>query len=110
MSRKSGSIACTIIAFIIMVIFIGTYMMAEVQAARRRSDPSRVQRVVASPDPSLADFEVLSTNLYGAMLVDRNTGVIYYWNTTTRGGITPVYNADGTLKLYEREFQEVPEK
>ena len=33
---------------------------------------------------------------------DKNTGVMYYSNSK-RGGITPIYNADGTLKLYVEE-------
>lgn len=34
---------------------------------------------------------------YG-VYVDKNTGVLYY---RFQSGITPIYNADGTLKLYE---------
>ena len=33
---------------------------------------------------------------------DKNTGVMYYSNFR-KGGITPIYNADGTLKLYVGE-------
>lgn len=33
---------------------------------------------------------------------DKNTGVMYYSNYR-KGGITPIYNADGTLKLYVEE-------
>ena len=33
---------------------------------------------------------------------DKNTGVMYYRNCR-KGGITPIYNADGTLKIYEEE-------
>ena len=33
---------------------------------------------------------------------DKNTGVMYYSNFR-KGGITPIYNADGTLKIYEGE-------
>lgn len=33
---------------------------------------------------------------------DKNTGVMYYMYGT-KGGITPIYNADGTLKIYEEE-------
>jgi hypothetical protein len=32
------------------------------------------------------------------IMVDKNTGVLYY---RYNSGITPIYNADGTLKLYE---------
>lgn len=33
---------------------------------------------------------------------DKNTGVMYY-RRGAKCGITPIYNADGTLKLYEEE-------
>ena len=33
---------------------------------------------------------------------DKNTGVMYYSNYR-KGGITPIYNADGTLKIYVEE-------
>ena len=33
---------------------------------------------------------------------DKNTGVMYY-RYGKKGGITPIYNADGTLKIYEEE-------
>lgn len=36
---------------------------------------------------------------------DRNTGVMYFTYTTYyKFGITPIYNADGSLKLYEEEI------
>lgn len=36
--------------------------------------------------------------------VDKNTGVLYYVKLNGyRYGITPIYNADGTLKIYEGE-------
>lgn len=38
------------------------------------------------------------------ILYDRNTKVMYFviW-TTYQFGITPIYNSDGTVKLYDRE-------
>lgn len=60
-----------------------------------------IDNVLNSPDTSLVNFEVVENNWYEAILVDKNTGVMYVWLTTNCGGITPLYNADGTLKLYE---------
>lgn len=35
---------------------------------------------------------------------DKNTGVMYYIKSNSHAyGITPIYNADGSLKLYEGE-------
>lgn len=61
-----------------------------------------IDNVVKTPDSSLVDFEIVENNFYEAILVDKNTGVMYVWFTSSCGGITPIYNADGTLKLYEK--------
>ncbi|MBQ2396255.1 MAG: hypothetical protein II304_04320 [Bacteroidales bacterium] len=57
--------------------------------------------VLDSPNSRLVDFEIIDDNFYGFILVDKNTNVMYYWVGADVGGITPIYNADGTLKLYE---------
>lgn len=38
---------------------------------------------------------------------DKNTGVMYYFYHSTNGGvgITPVYNSDGSIKIYDRAEQ-----
>ena len=36
----------------------------------------------------------------GGVIVDPDTGVMYYQKRFD-GGITPLYNADGTLRVYE---------
>ena len=65
------------------------------------SNVINIDSVLATPNSDLVDFEIVDYNWYEAILVDRNTGVMYVWFTTDCGGITPLYNADGTLKLYE---------
>jgi hypothetical protein len=60
-----------------------------------------IDDVIKSPDTKVIDFEVIDNNYWGAILVDKNTGVMYYWITASAGGITPIYNSDGTLMLYE---------
>ena len=71
--------------------------------AGKGSNVIDIDNVLKSPDSSLVDFEVVENNWYEAILVDKNTGVMYVWFTTDCGGITPLYNSDGTLKLYEME-------
>jgi len=61
-----------------------------------------MDKVIKSPDTKIMDFEVLDNNYYGAILVDKNTGVMYYWITANAGGITPILNSDGTPKLYDK--------
>lgn len=35
---------------------------------------------------------------------DKESCVMYYiWETASRGGISPIYNADGTVKIYNGE-------
>lgn len=60
-----------------------------------------IKEVVESPNSKLMDFEIVENDYYGAILVDKNTNVMYYWITCNSGGLTPIYNEDGTLKLYE---------
>ena len=60
-----------------------------------------INEVITSPNPKLVDFEIVDNNFYGCILVDKNTNVMYYWLTCSSGGITPIYNEDGSLKLYE---------
>lgn len=62
-----------------------------------------IDNVIKSPDSKTIDFEIVDNTFYGAILVDKNTNVMYYWVTASAGGITPIYNSDGTLKLYEEE-------
>ena len=65
------------------------------------SNVININEVIASPDSKLVDFEIVDNNFYGCILVDKNTNVMYYWITCNNGGITPIYNEDGSLKLYE---------
>lgn len=60
-----------------------------------------MDKVLDTPDSSLAEFEVVDNTFYGVILADKTTNVLYYWISGSAGGITPLYNADGTLKLYE---------
>ena len=39
-----------------------------------------------------------------AVMVDPDTGVMYY-QARFDGGITPLYNADGTLRVYEGDTE-----
>lgn len=57
--------------------------------------------VFESPDKRIIDLEVVDHNFYGYIFVDKNTNVLYYYNVSSTGGITPIYNSDGTLKLYK---------
>lgn len=67
----------------------------------KNSNVVNIDSVLATPNSKLVDFEIVDYNYYEAILVDKSTGVMYVWFTTNCGGITPLYNADGTLKLYE---------
>ena len=40
----------------------------------------------------------------GGVIVDPDTGVMYY-QARFDGGITPLYNADGTLRVYEGDTE-----
>lgn len=59
---------------------------------------------IKSPDKRIVDFEVIDNNFYNYILVDRTTGVLYLLSSGT-DNIIPIYNADGSLKLYEEYFE-----
>ena len=88
---------------IIGVILI-TIMMCMLSACDgKNSNVLNIDSIMDSPNSKLVDFEVIDYNYYEAILVDKNTKVMYIWLTTNCGGITPLYNPDGTLKLYEEQ-------
>ena len=43
-------------------------------------------------------------NMDSGVIVDPDTGVMYYQERFD-GGITPLYNADGTLRVYEGDTE-----
>ena len=43
-------------------------------------------------------------NMDSGVIVDPDTGVMYY-QARFDGGITPLYNADGTLRVYEGDTE-----
>ena len=59
--------------------------------------------VIKSPNTEFCDFEIVDNNYYVLILRDKNTNVLYFWCMSNDGGITPIYNADGSLKLYEED-------
>ena len=93
-----GKIVKKKILGIILVLII---MLGLTACDGKDSNVINIDSVLTTPNSELVDFEIVDYNYYEAILVDRNTGVMYVWFTTNCGGITPLYNADGTLKLYE---------
>ena len=59
------------------------------------------EEVIKSPNTEYCDFEIVDSNYYVLILRDKNTNVLYFWSMSYSGGITPIYNEDGSLKLYE---------
>lgn len=55
------------------------------------------------------DMVDICANVNEQIFYDRNTGVMYF-RDTYYGYITPIYNADGTLKIYERTNNETTNK
>ena len=88
---------------IVSVILI-TIMICMLSACDgKNSNVINIDSMIATPNSKLVDFKVVDCNYYETILVDRNTGVMYVWLTSSCGGITPLYNPDGTLKLYEEQ-------
>lgn len=49
-------------------------------------------------------FELFHGDSVEHVILDKETGVCYLWvNTSYEGGICPMYNADGSLVVWEEE-------
>lgn len=86
----------------LFIFLLAISMSFELIACGSGSNVININEVVNSPDSKLVDFEIIENNFYGAILVDKNTGIMYYWITCNSGGITPIYNEDGSLKIYQK--------
>ena len=87
----------------ILGIILIISMVFCLSACNTSSNVINIDKVITSPDSTLVDFDIVKNNWYGCILVDKNTHVMYYWFTDSYGGITPIYNEDGSLKLYVEE-------
>ncbi len=87
----------------LVAIVLATLMTTISLTGCSGSNVLNIEEVINSPDSFLVDFEIVDNNFYGTILVDKNTKVMYYWISCSSGGITPIYNEDGTLKLYEEK-------
>ena len=85
--------------FFVLAVVFG--LSACVNGVEKGSNIINIDDVLDTPNSSLVDFEIIENNFYETILVDKNTNVMYIWITADSSGITPIYNADGTLKLYE---------
>jgi hypothetical protein len=47
------------------------------------------------------DYEIIADSCDQRIIVDKNTGVMYY--QIVDDSMTPIYNADGSVKIYEDE-------
>ena len=82
-------------------ILIISFILSMIFCLSGCSNVINIDEVLEPPNTKMIDFEVVDKNFYSAILVDKNTKVMYYWITCEGGGITPIYNEDGSLKLYE---------
>ena len=87
------------------IICLGLVIVMLVSLTGCSSNVININMVTKSPNIELINFEIVDNNFYEAILVDKNTKVMYCWITCNSGGITPIYNADGSLKLYEGEYE-----
>lgn len=82
-------------------ILIISFILSMIFCLSGCSNVINIDEVLESPNTKIIDFEVVDKNFYSAILVDKNTKVMYYCNMSSTGGFTPIYNEDGSLKLYE---------
>lgn len=74
---------------ILIAIMLSGIMLTGCAEAESKNVSKYFDKVLVAKD------EIMGFYIY----CDKNTGVMYYHEN--RNGYTPIYNADGTLKLYE---------
>lgn len=91
------------LAVAIVVVFVG----AMVAVLDEPTPAQEVHAAVSGTMEIINSDEGVDGYSYGCTLVDKETGVMYYYVRTTisRAGtsctITPLYNEDGTLRVYK---------
>lgn len=80
---------------VLMVAVVITVIIAMIIAVRNDSKNTPTIK----SDPILVEIDCGVS--YHRIFYDKETGVMYIENTS-HGGIFPMYNADGTLKIYKK--------
>lgn len=93
MKKTTLETGCVVFA-IIMMTAIFTIAIAVIVGAYNDSKNTPTIK----SDPILVEIDCGVS--YHRMFYDKETGVMYIENTS-RGGVSPMYNADGTLKIYK---------
>lgn len=80
------------VVVVLFAVFCISYSIICVSADTQRSSP-------------FADrFDVFYGDSQEHVILDKATGVYYLWvNTSYEGGLCPMYNADGSLVVWEEE-------
>jgi hypothetical protein len=80
------------VVVVLFAVFCFSYSIIRVSADAQRFSP-------------FADrFDMFCGDSVEHVILDKATGVCYLWvNTSYEGGICPMYNADGSLVVWEEE-------
>ena len=83
-------------------IILGITILAAVLAMTGCEVPIEAKDNTPKVDDYINMIKVCS-NMREQIFYDNNTGIMYYQYSLSRSqcGLTPIYNADGTLKIYE---------
>lgn len=89
---------------IALLLFVTIVLTLSSCAKQKASNSGNIADVVEQVNSEYVDFEIVEENYWDGWCVvyDKNTKVMYvildaYQST----GMTPIYNSDGTVKLYE---------
>lgn len=106
--RKIDSDSLDMFSYFIIGILIVLSIVSFILLGIWISEPDANEEEIVSTycDMVLIADERFSGN--GAVYYDKNTKVMYYVLRAgeSRNGITPIYNADGSLKLYDDDNNE----
>ena len=60
-----------------------------------------MESALESPNKDIVNWKIIDQNYYGIIVCDTTTNVLYYGMSSKTSGLTPLYNADGSLKTLD---------
>lgn len=86
--------------FVLVFVFIMIYFIVWIEYEEQKIIEERREEITYK-NPLICIYDGWNDTIY----VDKDTKVMYWWhNSSYKGGLTAMYNADGTPKLYDGDL------
>lgn len=86
--------------FVLAFVFIMIYFIVWIEYEEQKIIEERREEITYK-NPLICIYDGWNDTIY----VDKDTKVMYWWhNSSYKGGLTAMYNADGTPKLYDGDL------